>query len=73
VITSNPYLSVKITKKPFLLLFCTFRSSAKGRFSIVRRRLFDMLLHIKGLDFVKVKKYCEDFHLNERIVLLEQR
>jgi len=26
-----------------------------------------MPLHIKGLDFVKVKKDCEDFHLNYHV------
>jgi len=26
-----------------------------------------MPLHIKGLDFVKVKKDCEDYHLKKRV------
>ncbi len=32
--------------------------------NVLRRSLFDMSLHIKGLYFVKVKKDCKDFHLN---------
>lgn len=37
---------------------------AIGRFSLIGRRVFDMYLHIKGLDFDRVIKDCEGFHLN---------